>query len=194
MEITEAQHEFAGQLVDLVADRLGSGRAVHPETAIATSARLAGSLLLRSFNLNLQGAEPGTVILSEEANEQGPQLIGILGAFLRHLGVSLDAKSLEGRSNSRGREPELSVLQSVSLLQDAALSAASEWGLELNQSAQAAALATAFIVKECANNIGAEVGFNIATYGFIEGAKTVPPSLGPEPEAVAEKKPWYKFW
>jgi hypothetical protein len=36
---------------------------------------------------------------------------------------------------------------------------------------------TAFIVSEGAGNIGPEVGFSIAAYGFIEGCKTVPPAL-----------------
>jgi len=192
MQITEAQNKVAGQLVDLVAESLGAGRAVHPETAIASSARLAGSLLFRSFSLNIQNVEPGTVVLSNEANEQGPQLINILGAMLQHLGVSLDAQKLRKHPKSRGREPELSVLQSLSLLQEGALKAASEGGLQLKEAAYAAAVATAFIVKECAKDIGSEIGFNIATYGFIEGTKTAPPRLGPE--RGAEKKPWYKLW
>ena len=43
MHISEAQHKTAGEFVDLVASKLGSGRAVHPETAIASAARLAGT-------------------------------------------------------------------------------------------------------------------------------------------------------
>ena len=57
-------------------------------------------------------------------------------------------------------------------------------GLELKEAAHAAAMATAFIVKECAKDIGAETSFNIAAYGFIEGCKTVPPLVG-YPDATA---------
>jgi hypothetical protein len=37
--------------------------------------------------------------------------------------------------------------------------------LSAEQMAQAGALATGFIVKECAPQIGAETGFNVAAYG-----------------------------
>ncbi len=62
-------------------------------------------------------------------------------------------------------------------------------GLGLKEAAQAAAMATAFVVKECSRNLGPEVGFNVAAYGFIEGCKTVPPAIGKDSKSPAEKKP-----
>ncbi|HEU4373495.1 MAG TPA: hypothetical protein VFS02_08395, partial [Telluria sp.] len=41
----------------------------------------------------------------------------------------------------------------------------------VEQTAQAAALATCFVVKECASQIGAESGLNVAAYGLHEGCK-----------------------
>jgi hypothetical protein len=175
MQISEAQYEAAGEFVELVATRLGSGRAVHAQTAIASIARLAGSLLLRSFNLQLQSAEPGDVVLSMEANEEGPQLISIMSMLLQHLGIELDYGKLG--EVPRGDEPELSVVESLALLQEDAQQIAKDKGLTLKQAAQAAAMATAFVVHECSRNIGAEAGCKIATMGFIEGCKTVPPAL-----------------
>jgi hypothetical protein len=173
----EAQNKVAGVFVDLVAARAGAGRAVHAETAIATAARLSGSLLLRSFNLDIQKFDPGSVLLSEKANEEGPQLINILGSMLQKFGVSLDKTKLGGSNALRGEEPKLSVVQSLTLLQGEAVRIAEENGLSLKEAAQSAAMATAFIVKECAGSIGGEVGFNVAIYGLIEGSKTVPPRL-----------------
>jgi len=193
MQVSESQHKAAGELVDLVASRVGSGRAVHPETAIASIARLAGSLLLRSFNLNIQALEPGTIILSHEANEAGPQLISITGAMLQRFGLSIDGEKLGGEKTKRGTEPELSVVQSLSLLQEDAMGIVRANGLEFKQAAQAAALATAFIVKECARDIDLETGFNVAAYGFVEGCKTVPPVVGSKSKSD-DKKPWYKLW
>lgn len=192
-QISSAQSRAAGAFVDLVATRLGKDRGVHSETAIACTARLAGSLLLRSFNLNLSAMEPGSVVLSNEANEKGPQLINILAAFLHGQGVSLDAQKLGGSHVSRGEEPRLTILQTTDLLQDDALRIAHDNGLSLEEAAQAAALATAFIVSECSKSIGAEVGFNIATFGFIEGCKTVP-TLSTSRQGQAKGKPWYRFW
>lgn len=192
MQISEAQHTTAGNLVDLIARRLGSGRAVHPQTAIASSARLAGSLLLRSFNLNINGVKPGTVVLSYEANEQGPQLVNLFGSMLQHLGVQLDSAKLGGNQNY-GEDLELTILQSLSMLQDEAMEIARKNAVPLSEAAYAAAMATAFIAKECVNDIGAETAFDIAVYGFIEGSKTSPPHLA-SPSISEDKKPWYKLW
>jgi len=210
MSSLEAQNKVAGALVDLVAAAVGSGRAVHPETAIASASRLSGSLLLRSFNFNDQGLEPGSVLLSERANEEGPQLINILSAAIQSFGVNLDKGKLGGGGELRGEVPKLTVVQSLELLQDDALSIASKSGLGPKEAAQCAALATAFIVKECAQNIGGEVGFNVAVYGFLEGSKTVPPMLRDNRSSVSDQgnsfrvdgsklapkpkpRPWWRF-
>lgn len=194
MQISAAQNRAAGEFVDLFAGKLGSGRAVHSETAIASAARLAGSLLFRSFELNVQPAQPGTVVLSNEANEQGPQLIEVLSAMLQHFGVRLDHEKLGGETTKGGNSPQLSPVESLALLQEEALDIAAQNGLNLKEAAQAAAMATAFVVKECAPTLGPEVGFNIAAYGFIEGCKTVPPVIDGKKAARTEKKPWYKLW
>jgi hypothetical protein len=193
LKITQAQDEAAGALVDLVASRVGKDRAIHPETAIAASARLAGSLLLRSFKLRFDNIEPGAILLSEEANEKGPMLINTMSAFLAKSNVSLDQQKLGGQENSRGAKPNLDILSALFQLQERAIEIGKRQNLTLEQTAQAAALATAFIVKECAPQISAETGFNVAVYGFIEGSKTVPPKLN-SPLMSATAKPWYKFW
>ena len=194
MQFSEAENKAAGEMVDLLATKLGSGRAVHSETAIASAARLAGSLLFRSFNLNVEALQPGTIILSNEANEEGPQLVSAMSAMLQHFGVALNCEKLGPEPSQRGGAPELSVVESLALLQEEALHIARSNGLELQKAALAAAMATAFVVKECAKSIGAEVGFNIAAYAFVEGCKTVPPALSPRPKSPREKTPWYKRW
>jgi hypothetical protein len=185
---SDAHNRAIGAIVDLVATHASADRAVHPETAIASAARLAGSLLFRSFDLKLDGVEPGTVALSHEANEKGPQLINIMAAALQKFGVTLDPEKLGGESTMSGDEPELTVVQSLSRLQDDAVRIAHEHGLDLEEAAQAVAIATGVIVKECESTIGGEVGFNIAALGFIEGCKTVPPPRKPR-ESTDEKKP-----
>ena len=194
MQISREQHKAAGELVDLVASRIGDGRAVQSETAIACIARLAGSLLFRSFNLDVQGVQPGSVMLSDQANEEGPQLINILSAMLQHFGVALNQELLAGGSSKRGGPPELSLLESLALLQEDALRIAQDNGLGMKEMALSAAVATAFVVKECANAIGPETGFHLAVYSFIEGCKTVPPGVGSNPVPPMAKKPWYQLW
>jgi hypothetical protein len=194
LNITQAQQKAVGEFVDLVASTVGKNRAIHPETAISASAQLSGSLLLRSFNLRLDNLHPGTIVLSNEANEKGPMLVNTLAAFLSASNVSLDQKKLGGEAVHRGEQPQTRILDALSQLQGAAIKVGEVNSLSLEQAAQAAALATAFVVKECAPKIGAETAFNVAVYGFIEGSKTVPPRLASLPNLQAEVKPWYKFW
>jgi hypothetical protein len=194
LAITPAQHQATGELVDLVASAVGKDRAIHPETAISASARLSGSLLMRSFKLHLDSYEPGAVLLSPEANEKGPMLVNTVAAYLARSNIQLDQQKLGGQQAQRGAEPQLDFLSSLSLLQDRALAIGTAHQLSMEQTALAAALATGFIVKECAPQIGAETGFNVAAYGFVEGSKTVPPKSLGSYNASPKPKPWYKFW
>jgi hypothetical protein len=194
MHISEIQHKTAGEFVDLIASKLGSDRAVHPETAIACAARLAGSLLYRSFTLNVHGLRPGDVCLSHEAYEEGPGLVNSLLALLQHFEFPFKPAQLDGTSPPRGGAPHLSVLESLALLQEDAMRIVRTSGMGTKEAAGTCAMATAFIVKECARDIGADVAFNIAAFGFVEGSKTVPPALAAGSLALEESKPWYKFW
>jgi len=194
LDITQEQNAAAGDLVDLIAAKVGEDRALHPETAISASARLSGSLLLRSFNLDLSVGEPGSVLLSNEANEKGPVLINIVGGFLSASNIQLDKEKIGGEDNHRGETPRIGILDALSLLQQDAINICKCHSLDMGGSATAAALATAFVIKECAPQIGAETAFNVAVYGFIEGSKTIPPNIDSEQVAEVAKKPWYKFW
>jgi hypothetical protein len=172
---------------------LGSDRAAHPETAIACAARLAGSLLFRSFTLNVHGLRPGDVCLSHEANEEGAGLVNTLLALLQHFEVSFKLAQLDGTSPPRGGAPRLSVLESLALLQEDAMRIVRGSGMGTKEAAWACAMATAFIVKESARDIGADVAFNVAAFGFVEGSKTVPPALTIDTLLPARREPWYRF-
>lgn len=190
MTYTEQQSKATGELVELVASKIGANRVIHPETAISSCARLAGSLMFRSSSSKLNTFEPGTILLSEEANEKSQLLIETLVSYLSKTNLNPDQKKLGGAEEQRGQSPNLDTLESLTLLQSEALKICTQVGLSLEQAAHSAATATAFIVKECAPQIGVETGFNVAVFGFIEGCKTVPPSLEP----FQKSTPWYKFW
>ncbi|MGZ3182888.1 MAG: hypothetical protein ACXU8N_10635 [Telluria sp.] len=195
MKLTPEQDRAVQEMVELAASMLGKGRAVHPETAIAATAWLAGSLLLRSLNLRLPSDEPGTVVLSNEANQKMPRLATLLAAFLSGSGITLDQSKLGGDRALRGAPPRLNFIGALSVLQAPALAIVDAHRLSYDQAADAAAIATAFVVKESAAAIGAETGANLAMYCFIEGSKTLPPHSETHPLTVgARTKPWYRFW
>jgi hypothetical protein len=191
-QLVERQNKAAGAFVDMIASGLGNGRAVDSATAIICSARIAGNLLFQSFGFNMKELTPGTVILSEEANEQGPELINILAASLHHHQIPLNEATLS-QQQIKPEEFKLDALETLGLFQKTAQNIARENNLNFKEAAQSAAMATSFIVRECAANIGAETGYKIAIYGFVEGSKTVPVPMI-EIQAKSETKPWYKFW
>ena len=191
-ELLERQNKATGAFVDVIASGLGNGRAVDSATAIVCSARVAGNLLFQSFGFDTKVMTPGTIILSEEANEQVPELINILVAYLQRHQVPFDEAKLS-QQNLKPEEFILTMSETLEVFQKTALNIAKENNLNFKEAAQSAALATAFIVRECSRTIGAEIGFKIASYGFVEGSKTVPVQLV-ENQTKSMSKPWYKFW
>jgi len=64
MSKVERKHfDAADAMVEVFAARLGENRAVHAETAIASAARMAGTMLFRSFGLDTSKMPPGAVVL-----------------------------------------------------------------------------------------------------------------------------------
>tara|TARA_A100000171_G_C2065270_1_gene111982 strand:- start:78 stop:644 length:567 start_codon:yes stop_codon:yes gene_type:complete len=188
MEITQNQNKATGEIVDLIASAIGKNREVHSATAIATSARLSGSFLFKSFELKIDDAKPGTAVLSQEANEQGPELINVIGVVLSNMGVTVDNDKME---SAEIQKTELDFLESLSATQAKANGIMNKHKLNEKEMAVACAMSTAFIIQQCQNDVEVESGFNTAVYGLIEGSKTVPPEITKLP---TEQKKWYKFW
>jgi hypothetical protein len=134
----------------------------------------------------------GAVVLSEQANERGPALLNVVIMMMQEYGLQPDKEKLPDVGN-RGEAPKLSVVETQELLDGDLRQIREQYNLSLEDGACACALTTAWLIKKCAPKIGVEVGFNIASYGFIEGSKTVP---RPEGDAAKDKpkKPWYRLW
>jgi len=191
-EIEKKHFDASGEMSEVIASRLGNNRGVHPETVIAAAARMAGTMLFRSFGIDTSGMEAGSVILSEEANENGPRLIHILGGMLNNYGLEPNREKLADAEN-RGDEPSLSILETQELLAEDFTTICDKNNLSSSEAADACALLTAWLIKECAPQIGLEAGFNLAVYSFIEGAKTVPKSDDSKSNDKP-KRPWYKIF
>ena len=146
---------------------------VHAETAIAATARMAGTFLFRSFGFPLKDVQPGQVVLSEQANEQGPQLIQVLGAVLEHIGVKLDHGKF-GAESPEQNQPQQAFLETQRLLEPGYLDIRSKYGLSPHEAAVSAAVATALLIQQSASVLPPEVAFGLAVYGFVEGSKTAP--------------------
>ncbi len=171
MSALDKKHfDAAGEMLKVFASRLGQNGTLHSETVIAAAARMAGTMLFRSFGLDTSKVPPGTAVLSNEANEKGPELLNIVGGMLTKYGLQPDKEKL-ARVDDRGEPPKLAVLEMQEVLEDDLTAVRAKYGLSLEDGARACALATARLIREGGPEIGLEVGFHIAAYGFIEGAK-----------------------
>lgn len=146
---------------------------VHAETAIASASHMAGMFLLLSFNFNLEEMKVGQVVLSENANERGPELLQILSRVLSATNVKINTDDL-GKDIPEDNKPHLSVLESEKRLSVLFTEVANELSADNETMARAAAIAAGMLITDTQAVLDSTLGFSIAAYGFIEGAKTVP--------------------
>lgn len=199
MQITKNQNEAVNDIVEMVIKVIGNGcREIDTTEAISSAARLAGSFMFRSFAFKINDAEPGTAILSEEANIKGQQLVNITYAVLQNLGVQIDNNNM---SMSNHKLSESNFIDVIRKIQNPALEIMKKRNLTYEQMAQSAAIATAFIIQQ-SNSIKPEEGFGTAIYHFIEGSKTYPPDSNSNFEKGTNKqtksnkspRPWWRIW
>ena len=188
MQITEQHHNAANEIIELIADLIGKNRVIHPGTSITSCARLSGSFLFRSFEFSLDNIKPGNIVLSEQANEKGPILVNLVEWILGNLNITIDKEEFEKNTKA---ESNLDFLESLNLLQNEALKVMQKYNLDFEQMAYACALSTAFIIKECQQELNAVSGFHTAIYSFIEGSKTCPPEFSNQ---NTKRKSIFSFW
>jgi hypothetical protein len=186
---TQAQLKAA----DAIAEAISKGLIdVHPETAVASAARLAGTFLFRDFNFPAKDIAPGTAVLSDKANEAAPLLFSTLAAALQAFGVPTDPKK---RSNFPGtlssHASRLSVTETQNRLEPPIRKVAASFALNSRETAQSCAIAAGRLIHAHAAALDPNIGFAVAAYGFIEGLKTMPAPLVIE---ETSSKPWWAFW
>lgn len=171
--LNQAQLQAASEFGTAVMKAYDQGGTFPAEIVIGSAARMAGSFLFRSFGLPLTGIQPGSVVLSEQANQQGPRLIQILGGVLENIGVKLDSSKLSA-SQRTARGQKATFLETQDVLEARFAAIREKYGLSDGEAADSAAVATAVLIKNCASLLDPHVGFGLAVYGFIEGSKTAP--------------------
>lgn len=172
---------------------------VHAETLISSVARMAGSLMYRSFGFD-KAIEPGTSVLSDKANIQGPKLMNLMFINLQQRGHQITEHDLNPDYLS-AKFSTLDFRASIECLAPFFLKYCETAPLGFQPAAYGAAIAAAELVHECADVLPIRDGGAIAVFGFVEGTKTAPFALAaPAHRApmsaapVASKKPWYKPW
>lgn len=180
-EFTPEMARAAEEIYDFLFRKLGRGGGVHVGTFVSAAARLAGTSLLRSFNLQLPEAEPGTPMLSMEANQEGPKLMELMLRALHALGVDLGGK-IDPETPTE-HLPEMGIVKMQETLEEGFREIMVRHNLGLAQAALAGAFSCAMIIRECREFLDPKISAGIAVMGFIEGTKTVPAPLKPGPPA-----------
>lgn len=169
--LRQEQISAARDFADTVGRSMGMANRAQLLTAISGTSRMAGTFLFRSFSLALADAKPGSVMLSNVANESGPELIGLLGGALARLGLPVDEETVD---LTTGIADGPAFLHTQALLEPTLTLVKEKHALSYKEAAQAAAVAAAILIKTGEKQLPRELGFAIAVYGFIEGSKTVP--------------------
>lgn len=176
---------------------LSTERGIHAETIIASAARMAGTMLFRSFAFPVNDFEPGTIVLSDEANTQGPKLVNLLLSTLTQLGSTFeDAANREAMDTKDSR---FTLQKTQELLDPIILSYCSEKRINFEDAALSLAMTSAILVHDCRSFLDVRHGVGIALYGFVEGSKTAPIAINSPMHSAPSKpsqvkKPWFKWW
>jgi hypothetical protein len=170
---TLAQMRAADQYVQILTHSLANEKGVHALTAIAGAARMAGTFLLRSFDVPMKDLEPGSTVLFEPINEHGSLLFNSLQMVLLSFQITLDKSRITGCISPENR-PHLTVIETQSLVEAQFRKVSNVFELTSEQSAHACALAAGRLICVANTILDPHVGFEVAGMGFVEGSKTVP--------------------
>ena len=169
----DSQLQASKGIVRAILSTLATERGVHAETAVAAAARMAGTLLFRTFGLPTRDIAPGTPILSEIANERGPVLVEVLQAALTGLGVEPGPAPTQAQLDAA--VPQLTLLETQRMLDAPIAAVIDAQQLSGEAAARACALAAASLIAQARGVLAPSTGFRIAVDGFVESCKTMPP-------------------
>lgn len=166
--------DAARELANLTIAALKQEPGVHPATAVAACARMAGTRMFRSFKLTLPPAlRPGDAVLSMDADLQSAMLMRVTANILASLKIALPNVPPPDDGNPQFK-PALEFLATQRLLEPCFVPVLDRYGFTPVQAAQACAVATALLIHTFKPHLEPAVGFRLATQAIVEGCKTAP--------------------
>ena len=169
--------QTAGLFNGVLHKLLAMPQGVHAETLVASSARMAGTLLVRGWAD--ENAEPGTVLLSAEADRHGPALVDTLLQTLRQFGHAQVGDRDFGADGLSTGASQMTLAQTQVLLEPWYRKTQQLSGLSDRSAAIAASVATAMQIHQCRDVIDVGAACGLAVSALVESMKTVPAPLAP---------------
>ncbi|MBK9924186.1 MAG: hypothetical protein IPP66_02745 [Anaerolineales bacterium] len=154
---------------------------IHAGTVLSTGAWLAGTSLQRSFG-QAHNSEPGTILLSEKANQEWPKLLRLFVYYINKGGVQLKPDQF-ARQIPDNYKPQKTILQIQEAHQEEYNAIMRHHGLDYRDGARAGIIVCSMLFNyHCVKRQDIEPQFaaGIISIGLIEGTKTSPMPLKTE--------------
>ena len=161
-------------LFNAIVERLQTERGVHIETAIAGAGCLAGANLLRNTGIDLSGFEPGSVVLIDSVNEEGPMLVSFLEALCMQAGLGQDSDWLT--EVPAANAPQLSNMELIERLEPSIDAIADRFRIEGEAVPYVAVQTAARLIAAGKQILDPDVAKSLAVTAMVESSKTVPPA------------------
>ena len=167
--LLDAAATVATAVIDTLRDSEGC---LHSETAIAAIAATAGALLLRQvLNTELDGLEPGSVVLVDEINDQGMELLGYAMNEAAGLDIEWDASGDDVPDEHRPRESEADLVRTV---EPTVVKVLTKLEVERSLWPRCCILSALDVVVRTRDVLDPTVATNIIASSLVAGCKTVP--------------------
>lgn len=167
--------EAATEVMGIFDRHFSPQNGIHPGTVLSTAAWLSGTSLYRSFGYT-QNPEPGTVMLSEIANQEFPKLLNLFQFYMFQNGMQLqpDQFILEIPNEHK---PLKNILEIQEAYQDEYNAIMKRYELDYLDGARAGIIVCSMVFAyHCLQrkDMDPRLGAGIISMGIITGAKTVP--------------------
>lgn len=171
-EDEEKVADAVAELFDVICQKLTTEQGINIETAIAAAGWLTGSALLAASKVDLSALEPGSAVLVDSVDEEGPSLIGYIGSMLAASGVDVSEIANEVPPQ---HQPVQSFLEIMALLAPDFRDVLERSGLPEDAATVVGAQTTAQFVYAGRELIDPSIAMGLAVTCVVAGAKTVPP-------------------
>jgi hypothetical protein len=162
---------------------------IHPGTVLSAGAWLAGTSLYRSFGYT-QNPEPGTVVLSEKANQEFPKLLDLFTYYIFQSGTQIKPDQFILQIPDAFK-PLQTILQIQEAHQDEYNAIMKRHRLDYLDGARAGVIVCSMLFNyHCVKrqDLDPRLGAGIISMGIVAGAKTAPIPLHSERRASTPEK------
>lgn len=175
-EMQKKRYDAAMEFVQLFQEKapLVDGKP-HAGTVLSIAGRLAGTSLFRS--IHKEEYNPGTVILSEEANVAYPKLLNQFAFYCKQNGIDVMSKPPMTTFPDNDK-PKMELAEVQAEYQDQYDTIMKKHGLDYLNAAQAGMIVSSIVFQyhvTQVKDIDPFVATGIVAMGVVEGAKTAPP-------------------